>query len=332
MKKIYFAFISLLISITTFAQDENMINYDSLEQSFKYEYGLINLPGGIGKITVPKGFKYLNAKQAEMVIVDLWGNPKSENMTLGLLLPEANSILGDNYVFNIQYDEIGYVEDDDADDINYEDLLADLKKDSEEENKQRAAEGYPSITMVGWAAKPFYDKERKILHWAKEIKFGTDSINTLNYNIRVLGRKGVLVLNAISSVNQLAAVQKDLTNVLDIVKFNDGFKYEDYDSSVDKVAAWTIGGLVAGKVLAKVGMFALLAKFWKLIIFGVIGFFGFIWKKIKGQKEEEVTYNSQTGEPSAEIVEEQIIEKKVDSEEKTDSDSTDENEKKDEEK
>jgi len=189
-------------------------------------------------------------------------------------------------LFFWQYDEIGYVEDDDADDINYDDLLKQLQKEAEESNAERKKGGYDPITIVGWAAKPFYDKDKKILHWAKEIKFGSAEVNTLNYNIRVLGRKGVLVLNAISSMPDLSMVKADVHKVLDIVQFNDGYKYKDFDPSVDQVAAWTLGGLVAGKVLAKVGFLALLVKFWKLIVLGVAAAGGALWNRIRGKKKE----------------------------------------------
>lgn len=256
---------------------------DSIEKSFKYEHGIINLKNRVGKINIPKGFKYLEPVQAERVLVELWGNPKGENLTLGLLLPQSQGVLSKNgYVFNIQYDEIGHVKDDDADDINYDDLLKEMQEGTVEENKERQKAGYEPVSIVGWAAKPFYDEDRKILHWAKEIKFGKDPLNTLNYNIRILGRKGVLVLNAIATENELPLVQKDINKVLDIVQFNDGYKYEDFDSSVDDVAAWTIGGLVAGKVLAKVGFFAIFAKFGKLIVLGLLGFFGAFKNKVKG--------------------------------------------------
>jgi uncharacterized membrane-anchored protein len=186
----------------------------------------------------------------------------------------------DSYVFNIQYDEIGYVKDDDADDINYDDLLTQMKEESVEENKLRIKEGYEKVTIIGWAAEPYYDKDRKILYWAREIKFGENEVNTLNYNIRILGRKGVFVLNAIATTKELPLVQTDISKVLDIFQFNDGYKYEEFDSSVDEVAAWTIGGLVAGKVLAKVGLFAVLAKFGKFIFFAILGLFGTFRKKI----------------------------------------------------
>jgi len=85
-------------------------------------------------------------------------------------------------------------------------------------------------------------------------------------------------------------VQKDINKVLDIVQFNDGYKYKDFDSSVDEVAAWTIGGLVAGKVLAKVGLFAIVAKFGKLIALAFFGFFGAFRTKIKNlfSKNEKI--------------------------------------------
>lgn len=311
MKKLSIALFLCLLSIISFAQDKNeQIKIDSIEKTFHYEHGKISLKNGIGTINIPKGFKYLDATQAEKVLVDLWGNPKSKNISLGLILPENIGVLSQNsYVFNIQYDEIGYVDDKDAEDINYDDLLEQIKKETIEENKLRQKEGFETINIVGWASKPFYDKDRKILHWAKEIKFGNSPINTLNYNIRILGRKGVLVLNAIATENELPLVQRDISKVLDIVKFNDGFKYEDFDASIDEVAAWTIGGLVAGKILTKVGIFAIIAKFGKLIFLGILGLFGTFKNKLKNlfskRKEDEelelVKIENESGEESKEI-------------------------------
>jgi len=288
MKKVLFSIIASIIALVAFAQDPDVqFQIDSIEKTFIYEHGTITLKNGIGQIVVPDGFKYLNPVQAERVIVDLWGNPGGENITLGLVLPENQGVLSERgYVFNIQYDEIGYVKDNDADKIDYDELMTEMKKEAVEANKLREEQGYEPIYMVGWAAKPFYDGNKKILHWAKEIKFGTNEVNTLNYNVRVLGRKGVLVLNAIATMADLPLVKKDVPLVLDIVQFNDGFKYQDFDPKIDEVAAWTIGGLVAGKLLAKVGFFAVLLKFWKLIAIAVFGFLGAFWKKIKGNKEE----------------------------------------------
>jgi len=287
MTKIFSALLLVLITSFSFAQDR-AAKIDSIEKTFTYQHGTIKIRNGVGTITVPAGFKYLEPVQAERVLTEIWGNPKSENITLGFILPEKQGILDDNgYVFNLQYDEIGFVKDDDADDIDYEELLTNMQKETEEENKERVKQGYPAISIVGWAAKPFYDKERHILHWAKNIKFGTDSVNTLNYNVRVLGRKGVLVLNAIATMSQLNAVKAGVPHVLNIVNFSEGYKYSDFDPKIDDVAAWTIGGLVAGKILAKVGFFALILKFWKLVAVGFVAIGSFIKKKFFGKKEED---------------------------------------------
>ncbi|HWY99161.1 MAG TPA: DUF2167 domain-containing protein [Bacteroidia bacterium] len=265
---------------------EEMVQYgayeDSVEKSFTYQHGTIDLPG-IGTINVPPGFKYLDKKQSEHALFDLWKNPRDSNSTLGMIFPDSTGVLtSGSFIFDIEYDPMGYVKDDDADKMDYAELLQQLKKDVADENAMRVAAGYQPAYLVGWAVTPYYDKERKILHWAKEIKFGTDSINTLNYNVRILGRKGVLILNAIASMDELKTVQANLPKVMDIVSFSDGNKYKDFNPGIDKVAAWTIGGLVAGKILAKVGFLAVILKFWKVGMIALAGGFTAMRKKIAG--------------------------------------------------
>ncbi len=300
MRSKFLTLASLIIAFASFAQDSLTVSApdSSQVQSFEYQGGSIELSGNLGKIQVPPGFKYLDQKQSEYVVVELWGNPKSEGMTLGMILPENQDVLDSaGYVFNIEYNEIGYVKDDDADDIDYDELLEEIKKDISEESKERVKMGLGAVSMVGWATKPFYDDDKKVLYWAKELKFEDNKINTLNYNVRILGRKGVMVLNAIANMPELPKVQKDIDKVLDMVKFNEGYKYENYDSSVDKVAAWTIGGLIAGKVLAKVGFFAIILKFGKFIILAIAAFIGLLWKRIRGRKNK--TEQSTTPAPAA---------------------------------
>jgi uncharacterized membrane-anchored protein len=276
------------------AQDSTEVKIAEFDKSFKYQHGTISIGNGVATVTVPPGFKYLDSVQALKILTDVWGNPKTDNMTLGFLVPEKQSVLQlGGYVFNIQYNAIGYVKDDDANEIDYSELLTQLQKETLEENPEREKAGYQPLSFVGWASSPFYDGKRHILHWAKEIKFGKDTVNTLNYNVRVLGRKGVLVLNAIATMNELAAVKTDVPHVLNVVNFSKGYNYSDYDSGIDEVAAWTIGGLVAGKILAKVGFFALILKFWKLVMIGFVAAGSFIKKLFTGRK-------SKSAEPAVE--------------------------------
>ncbi|HFB99610.1 MAG TPA: DUF2167 domain-containing protein, partial [Phaeodactylibacter sp.] len=105
-------------------------------------------------------------------------------------------------------------------------------------------------------------------------------------NIRILGRKGYLQLNAISDITTLPVVENDIDLILASVDFNSGNKYADFTPGIDKVAAIGIGGLIAGKVLAKAGFFVVLLKFWKIFAIGFVAFFGriknfFLGRKIK---------------------------------------------------
>jgi uncharacterized membrane-anchored protein len=286
MKKALFILCALLsLTPLTHAQDSIQFSIDSLEASFTYQSGEINLDNGIGQIQVPKGFRYLDPKQSAIVLQDLWGNPEGSG-TLGMLVPDKTGLLADDsWAFIITYDELGYVKDDDAGDINYDDLLEEMQTDIAAENEEREKAGFDKLSLIGWASKPYYDADKKVLHWAKEIRFGETEFNTLNYNVRVLGRKGVVVLNAVSSMNELPQVQASIEPVLSSFNFADGYAYSDFNPELDEVAAWTIGGLVAGKVLAKVGVLAFLLKYLKFIIIGIGALGTGLWKWYKRKTE-----------------------------------------------
>lgn len=293
MKKFFFSSLCMLFLQSTYAQevDSLQLYLDNVEASLNYQQGEIKLPDSIGTIHVPPGFRYLDGKQAEIVLHDLWGNPEGSE-TLGMIVPENTRVSAvDSWAFIITYDEMGYVKDDDADDIDYHELLEEMQADTKAANEERVKLGYSPVTIVGWASTPFYDKEKKVLHWAKELQFEGNEENTLNYNIRMLGRKGVVVLNAVASMPQLPEVKNNIEPMLASFQFADGNRYSDFNPDVDEVAAWTIGGLVAGKVLAKAGFFAILLKYIKVIGFGLIALGGAAWRWFKKKTEPATVRN-----------------------------------------
>lgn len=260
---------------------------DSIEKSFSYQYGELRIGENIARLSVPAGYKYLNPKQSKHVLTDLWGNPPEE--TLGLLFKEDESPESENftYVIEIQYSDDGFVSDEDSEDIDYDELLEEMQKSVKEANPERVKAGYPSIQLVGWATPPYYDAKKKKLHWAKELNFDDSPTNTLNYNIRILGRRGYLLLNVIGDMDVLPNINRDIDKIQASIEFNFGHTYSDFDPKFDQVTAYGIGGLIAGKVLAKVGFFAFIVKFWKLIALSAIGVLAGLRKKIFGRKKEE---------------------------------------------
>ncbi len=260
-----------------------------LVDGLKFQQGEIVLRGGVAKITLPSGFRYLNAADTETVLSKLWGNPRSSD-TLGMITPAGFDPLGDDaWTVVLSFDEDGYVKDDDAAKINYADLLKDMKDGTRKASKAREKEGYSAIELIGWAAPPRYDVATHKMYWAKEIKFGDSPEHTLNYNIRMLGRRGVLVLNAVASIGQLKQVEAATPDLLRMVDFQEGHRYADFSEKTDKVATYGLAALVAGGIGAKVGLFkglwvAILA-FKKFIVIGLIAAGAFL-KKILTRKNE----------------------------------------------
>ena len=263
---------------------------DSVNNAMHYETGTITLKGGLAKLNIPAGFKYLGIEQSKYVIKDVWGNPERDDV-LGMIFPASGGPMVDSsYAFIISFDEMGYVKDHDADEIDYKELLDTWHKEEPSINAERNKMGYPAIHMVDWAQPPFYDKNNKVLHWAKELKFGGEEDNTLNYDVRFLGRRGILSLNAVATMDQLLRVKNDINQILVMPEFTEGNRYADFkNDNTDKIAAYTVGGLVAGKVLLKIGFFA---KFWKLIVLGVAAIGGFFAKMFKRKKEPDMVYES----------------------------------------
>lgn len=247
--------------------------------------GVVVLGNGLAKMTVPSSFGYLSPEDAEKVLVEVWGNPPGTK-TLGMLVPSDVSVdAPEGWGVVIQYDDDGHVEDKDAASIDYAELLEEMQEGTREENKERTRAGFQAVDLVGWAATPHYDASTRKLYWAQELSFGGSKEHTLNYAVRVLGKEGVLVLNAVSSMVALHQVEKDMKQVLAFTEFQEGHRYEDFDPSTGRVAAYGVAGLVAGKVAAKAGLFkgllaALLAGK-KVVIAGVVMLFVALGKLFK---------------------------------------------------
>ena len=302
-KPIFICFCLVCLGLFSFAQEEEIaevdsavvaayleqyqLYMDSVEQAMNYvDSGTVVLGDDLAEINLSNTYKYLNPEQSAFVLTQVWGNPPQE--VLGMLFPQGSSIMDTaSYAIIISYDESGHIKDEDAADLDYDDLLEEMQEDTEAGNEYRIEEGYEPIELVGWASSPYYDGEEKKLHWAKELKFGEAEVNTLNYNLRVLGRRGYLELNFIGDMGILPLVQNDIPTLMPSVNFKEGNTYFDFDPDLDDVAAYGIGGLIAGKVLAKAGFFALLAKFWKFIAIGAVAAFGALKRFVFGGKEEE---------------------------------------------
>lgn len=289
----YFAHASSADSISTDTLTDAEISAypDSVQSTFDFKTGMQTIGANLATINVPDSFVFLAGKDAQRLLTEIWSNPEDPSI-LGMLIPQNTSVLSENcWGIVYSYEEDGHVKDDDAESINYDDLLKEMQESILSGNSERMKAGYQKIELTGWAQKPYYDKAAHKLHWAKELRFGEDSLHTLNYNIRVLGREGVLVMNAVAGMNQFPDVQQNIAKILASTELNPGNQYGDYNASVDKLAEYGVGGLIAGAVLTKTGIIAkiglVLLKAWKVIAIGAIALAGVIKKWFSGRKKTE---------------------------------------------
>lgn len=273
--------------ISSEAEEQAYLEWAStLWESIDKKTGEVKLTDAEVTLSIPDNFYFLDAQDADKVLVQIWGNPPGQPV-LGMPLPDEYTPFDEQaWAVTVEFSEEGYVSDQDATEIDYTELLTQMQSDARAESKEREKQGYGTVQLVGWAAEPFYNSETNKMHWAKELSFAEEEPNTLNYNVRALGRKGVQVLNFIASIDQKDLIQSNLAPVMAMAEFDEGARYGDFKPGVDKVAAYGLGALVAGKVLAKTGLvaaaFLFLKKFGNFIILA----FGALFKGLVRKRQE----------------------------------------------
>ena len=97
----------------------------------------------------------------------------------------------------------------------------------------------------------------------------------VNYNTYLLGREGYFSMNLVTGLNELPRHKPQGQAMLAALAFNEGKRYEDFDSKTDHVAEYGLAALVLGVGAKKLGLLAVaaafFAKFAKLIILAVLG-------------------------------------------------------------
>lgn len=262
----------------------------AFEEGLDKQTGTVDLGSGLAELDTGERYVYLPPDDTSRLL-EAWGNPPG-TVSLGAVLPREMSVWDEDcWLVVVQYEEDGYVDDSDADSIDYDELLGEMQAQAAADSEARVEAGYGSVALIGWAEAPHYDGATHKLYWAKELDFGGDPEHTLNYNIRVLGRRGVLVMNAIAGMDQLAEIGPEMEALMASTSFKEGNRYADFDEKADKVAAYGIGALVAGGVAAKTGLLkgllAMLLAGKKFVIVAVVGAFAALRGLFFGQKSQD---------------------------------------------
>ncbi|HKE84755.1 MAG TPA: DUF2167 domain-containing protein, partial [Vicinamibacterales bacterium] len=278
-------------AIGVHAQGPQASTAEEFEAKLGYQTGTVTLNGGMAKIQLPASFRFIGPEGSRRLLTEAWGNPPgAAEGVLGMLIPTASSPLSKGgWGIVITFDEDGYVNDSDAAKMDYGKLLKQMQEQATESNEARRKQGFQTVRLVGWAEPPSYDSATHKMYWAKDLVFSDEPDHTLNYSIRILGRRGVLVLNAVASMDQLTAIRGEAKNVLAAIEFNEGHRYTDFLPGKDKAAAYGLAGLLVGATAVKAGFFKLLwvgiLAFKKVIIVGAVALLGALKRLFGGGKQ-----------------------------------------------
>ena len=184
-------------------------------------------------------------------------------LELGVVAPA-----GEDWFAVFEFDDVGYVKDDEKDSLDANALLDSIKKGTEAGNQERLKRGWPTMTILGWETPPRYNEITHNLEWA--IRAQSDGEPVVNHNTRLLGRGGVMEVTLVTNPATLAETLPKFKTMLEGFEFKQGRRYAEFRAG-DRTAAYGLTGLIVGggtAALVKTGAFKWI---WKLLVAGAAG-------------------------------------------------------------
>lgn len=237
--------------------------------------------GGRATIDIPEDFVFLDAAETARYVE--W----TENIPVGdeYLFGPAN----DNWEAYFSFSADGYVKDDER--LDADELLATLRSNQDASNRERRQRGWPELRIEGWQVPPRYNADTRSLEWATRLVDSDTGTATINYNTRVLGRKGTMSVQVVARPETFDQGLAEFKSHMGGFAYNRGERYADYQAG-DPVAKYGLAALVTGGAVVaagKNGLFKVIGAFlvstWKLLLAGLVGI-GLWLRRAFGSKQD----------------------------------------------
>ncbi len=235
--------------------------------------------GEWAEVEVPSGYRFTTGDGARRLL-QLYGNLVGDS-ELGLIAPENL-----DWFILFAFDERGYVKDDEKDQLDADEIFQQKKEQEKLGNEERQRRGLPRLYNEGWVVKPHYDEKTNNLEWGLKLRSESGG-ESVNYMVKLLGRKGVMDATLVCDPAQLDATLPLARRLIGGHHFQSGETYAEYRVG-DKIAQGGLTALVIGggaALAVKSGLWAVLAKFFgkffKIILIGLVAVAA-VFKKVFG--------------------------------------------------
>jgi len=276
---------ALLLASTGFAEGE-------APQPVRLEWvrGPSVAPIGADLAEMPIGddYVYLDADGTKQ-LMELTQNPVS-GLEMATVAPASNDA---NWFLVFEFDQVGYVPDDEKDSLDADAMLTAIRKGTEAANEERRARGWGTMQIVGWHEPPHYDTRTNNLSWA--ITGESDGQRNVNRIVKLLGRRGVMTVTLVSSPDELATAIPAVETLLAGYQFKPGNTYAEYMPGTDQLATYGLTALVVGGAGAALVKSGLLAKLWKPIAVALFALGAGIKRLLGGGRKAETSLEGKIG-------------------------------------
>lgn len=235
--------------------------------------------GSVAEMRVPQGYRFTGSP-GTIKLMEMYGNLTNGN-ELGYISP-----LDMKWFALFEFDDCGYVKDDEKDKLDADKILEQMKEGQEQANQELFKRGMPTLQVLGWQTPPFYNPATNNLEWAIRLS-SSDGTRMVNYKTKLLGRRGVMDVVLVCDEEEMAAVVPEYQKLLTGYAFQKEESYAAFRKG-DKVAEYGLTGLILGGGLLVAAKSGLLAKLWKPIVAGLVVVGAFLKRIFVGKTKESI--------------------------------------------
>jgi len=224
---------------------------------------------GVAELNLPEGYRAVSGADARRISEAMRNPVGDQSFTL---------VLTGGWYIKFAFEDLGYVKEDEKGSLDAKAIFESIREGTEQANAERAKRGWPPLKLVGWHEPPHYDDQTHNLTWA--IRGEVDGDPVINYDTRILGRRGVMRVKLVTDPETLPTAVAEFKRFLNGYRFKKGNRYAEWVQG-DKVAAVGLTALITGGAAAVAVKSGLLKYLWKILAVAGIASLAFLKKLFK---------------------------------------------------